>query len=116
MARRLRPGLDLLLAPSWVRDTPRLRNAWNVPAGLAVALPGGSLLEIEVVPKDRDLQGSVTAWHAALAKQLGGHLFQLVLGNSRATTVDQMLGGDFAGGFRARDVRLGFNLIRDFDF
>ena len=69
-----------------------------------------------MVPKDRDLKGSVTAWHAALSRQLGGHLFQLVLGNSRATTVDQMLGGDFAGGFRARDVRLGFNLVRDFDF
>jgi hypothetical protein len=79
-------------------------------------LPHGSLLEIEVIPKNRDLDGSLTAWHLALSKQVGGHIFQFVLGNSRATTVDQYLGGDFAGGFRTRDVRLGFNLIRDFDF
>jgi hypothetical protein len=116
LSRRLAPGFNLLLAPSWGRDTERLRNAWNVPVGLTVALPHGSLLEIEVIPKNHDLDGSLTAWHLALSKQVGGHIFQFVLGNSRATTVDQYLGGDFAGGFRTRDVRLGFNLIRDFDF
>ena len=52
----------------------------------------------------------------ALSRDLGGHIFEIMAGNSRATTVDQYLGGDSAAGFEAGDVRLGFNLIRDFDF
>lgn len=115
LSRRFAPGFNLLLVPSWGRGTERLRNAFNVPVGLTVPMPGGSLLEVEVIPKNRDLAASLTAWHLALSKKVGGHIFQIVLGNSRAVTVDQYLGGDFAGGFRTRDVRLGFNLIRDFD-
>ncbi|HEY8022289.1 MAG TPA: DUF5777 family beta-barrel protein [Thermoanaerobaculia bacterium] len=114
ISRRLLPGIDLMVAPSWVRDTPRLRDAWNVPLGLTFPLPGGSLLELEYVPRNRDLKDSLGAWHAAISKAVGQHLFSLVLGNSRATTVDQYLGGDSAAGFREHDVRLGFNLVRTF--
>ncbi|HXO22556.1 MAG TPA: DUF5777 family beta-barrel protein [Thermoanaerobaculia bacterium] len=116
VSRRFAPGVNLFLVPSWVRDTPRLRNAWNLPVGMTVPLPGNSLLEVEYVPKNRDLPESVAAWHAALSKSVGGHIFELVVGNSRATTVDQYLGGDSAAGFKAGDVRLGFNLVRDFNF
>jgi hypothetical protein len=116
LSRRLAPGFNLLLVPSWVRDTEKLHNAFNMPMGLTAALPHGALLEVEVIPKNRDLDSSVTAWHAAFTKPLGGHIFQIVVGNSRAVTVDQYLGGDFAGGFKTGDVRLGFNLIRDFGF
>lgn len=116
LSRRFAPGFNLLLVPSWTRDTEKLRNAFNVPVGLTVGLPHGCLLEAEVIPKNHNLDGSLTAWHLALSKHVGGHIFQLVVGNSRAVTVDQYLGGDFAGGFKTRDVRLGFNLIRDFAF
>ena len=81
-----------------------------------MGLPGGSYLEAEYVPKNHDLGTSVAAWHVALAKPIGAHLFSLVLGNSRATTVDQYAGGDSAAGFKSGDVRLGFNLVRYFDF
>lgn len=117
LSRRIAPGVNLLVSPSWVRDTPRLRNAFNVPIGLTFPLPGeDNLIEIEYIPASRDLDDSVDAWHVALSKKVGGHVFEVVLGDSRATTVDQMLGGDFAGGFRTRDVRLGFNIVRDFSF
>jgi hypothetical protein len=117
LARKLAPGVNLLVSPSWVRDTPRLRNAFNVPVGLTFPLPGeDTLIEIEYIPANRDLDDSEDAWHVALSKKVGGHIFEVVLGDSRATTVDQMLGGDFAGGFRTRDVRLGFNIIRDFSY
>jgi hypothetical protein len=116
LSRRLGKGFNLLVSPSWVRDTPRLRNAFNVPVGLTFALRGGSLVELEVIPENRDLEESVTAWHLAWSRDVGGHIFEIVLGNSRAVTVDQYLGGDSAAGFKAGDVRLGFNLIRDFDF
>jgi hypothetical protein len=118
LGRRLRPGWNVFASPTWVRATPTLRNAWNVPFGLAAPLPGHWQLDAEGIAPNhalRSLPGaSRFAWHAAFAKQVGWHLFQIVAGNSRATTVDQSIGGDFAGGFATRDVRLGFNLIRYF--
>ena len=116
LARKLAAGVNLFVSPSWVRDTPALRNAFNVPIGLTFPLGSSSLIEIEYIHANRDLKDSQDAWHIALSKSLGGHIFEVVLGNSRATTVDQMLGGDSAAGFRRRDVRLGFNIIRDFSY
>jgi hypothetical protein len=114
LARRLTRGVNLLVSPSWVGDTPRLKDAFNVPVGLTFPLPGGRLIELEYVPKNRDLDDSRHAWHVAVSKALGGHIFEILVGNSRATTVDQMLGGDSAAGFEKDDVRLGFNIVRYF--
>jgi hypothetical protein len=114
ISTRLAPGFNLLVSPSWVSDTPRLRNAYNIPLGLTLPAPGRVQIELEAIPPNRSLRGSQTAWHAAVSKQVGWHIFKLVVGSSRATTVDQMLGGDSETGFRQRDVRLGFNLIRYF--
>lgn len=115
LARRLARGLSILLSPSWVRDTPRLRNVFNIPLGFTFPA-GRQLIELEWIPANRDLDASEHGWRIALSRATGGHIFEVVVGNSRATTVDQYLGGDFAGGFEAGDVRLGFNLVRDFDF
>lgn len=114
LSREIRPGWILLASPSWVADTPSLENAFNVPLGLAIPLPRDQYIELEYVPANRDLDSSHAAWHVALSKAIGGHLFEIVLGNSRATTVDQILGGDSAAGFEEDDVRLGFNLVRLF--
>jgi len=113
LARRITPGVSVVLAPSWVQDTPRLRNAFNVPAGITFPFRK-SLIEIEWIPANRDLDESEDAWHVAISREIGDHIFEVLIGNSRATTVDQYLGGDFAGGFESGDVRFGFNLIRDF--
>lgn len=115
LARRLAPGVNLLVSPSWVADTPSLENAFNVPLGLTLPLPGKRMLELEYVPANRDLDDSHAAWHVAVSKPLGGHIFEVTFGNSRATTVDQILGGDSAAGFEEDDVRLGFNIIRYFN-
>jgi hypothetical protein len=118
LGSHLAAGWNVFASPSWVRATPSLRNAWNVPFGLTAPLPGHWLLDAEAIAANHSLRSiggaSRFAWHAALAKQVGWHLFQIVVGDSRATTVDQILGGDFAGGFTTHDVRLGFNLIRYF--
>ncbi len=119
LARRLAAGWNLFASPSWVHGTPLLRDAWNVPLGFTVPLPGKCLLDGEAIAADRALHrmpgASRFAWHSALSKQVGWHLFQIVVGNSRATTVDQIVGGDSAAGFNTRDVRLGFNLVRYFN-
>jgi Membrane bound beta barrel domain (DUF5777) len=115
LARELAPGVSLVLSPSWVRDTPRLRDAFNVPVGITFPLKK-SLIELEWIPANQDLDESEDAWHVAISRDIGDHIFEVLIGNSRATTVDQYLGGDFAGGFETGDVRLGFNLIRDFEF
>ena len=114
LARRFGRGWNLIVAPSWVRDTPRLRNAFNAPVGITCPFLGDSLLVAEYIPRNRDLEASVAAWSVGWSKAVGLHVFEISLGNARATTVDQMLGGDFAGGFASGDVRLGFNLIRKF--
>ncbi len=114
LGHRFGGGWDLILVPTWVRDTPQLRNAWNVGVALSAPLGNAARLELEVLPRDHDLKSSVTAWSVALSKAIGGHLFKLTLGDSRATTVDKYAGGDFPPGFHAHDVRLGFNLVRDF--
>jgi hypothetical protein len=116
LAMRFAPGCNLLVSPSWVSDTPRLHNAYNVPVGITFPLPRKLMVELEAIPPNRKLHGSQTAWHAALSKTVGWHIFKLVVGNSRATTLDQMLGGDSETGFKNRDVRLGFNLVRYFAY
>lgn len=112
LARSIGRRAVLLAVPSWVRDTPRLRNAFNVPVALSFQIGPLTRLEAEYVPKNRDLDASVAAWQVGFGKTVGGHLFKVFLGNSRATTVDQTLGGDSAAGFRRSDLRLGFNLVR----
>ncbi|HYO13977.1 MAG TPA: DUF5777 family beta-barrel protein [Thermoanaerobaculia bacterium] len=116
LSRQVARGINLLLSPSWVGDTPRLKDAFNVPVGLTFSLPASYLIELEFIPENRDLEESEAAWHVAFSKALGGHIFEIILGNSRATTVDQILGGDSAAGFESGDVRLGFNIVRDFGF
>lgn len=116
LARRFGRGVNLIVAPSWVADTPLLADAINVPIGLSVPLLHGRILELEVVPANRDLDDSVLAWHVGISHDVGGHIFEVVLGNSRATTVDHMLGSDFPPGFEEEDVRLGFNLVRFFPY
>lgn len=114
LARQIVPGLNILFMPSWVRDTPTLHNAWNVPIGLTLPLSRRLLLEVEWIPSNQDFPDSRDAWIVALSSSVGTHIFEITLGNSQATTVDQLLGGDFAGGFEREDMRLGFNLVRVF--
>lgn len=112
LARSFGRRVLALAVPSWVGDTPRLRNAFNVPFGLSVEIAPGARLELEVVPRNRDFDESVSAWHAGIAKRVGGHVFKVFLGNARGTTVDQILAGDSVAGARASDLRIGFNLVR----
>jgi hypothetical protein len=112
LARHFGHGVTLTVVPSYVRDTPALRNAFNVPVGLTLPFFGGGLIKLEVVPENGDLEASELGWRMAFSKATTAHLLELTLGNSRGTTVDQILGGDFAGGFEHDDVRVGVNVVR----
>jgi hypothetical protein len=118
LSRRLAPGWNVFVSPTWAQYTPLLHNAWNTPVGITAPLPGQWLIEAEGIAANRALRAepgaSQFAWHVAFTKPIGWHVFQILVGNSRATTVDQIVGGDFAGGFTTHDLRLGFNLVRYF--
>jgi hypothetical protein len=112
LSRDLGPHVTVLATPSWVSDTPRLEDAFNVPLGVSIRVADHVRFEAEYVPKNRDFDDSVAAWHAGFSKTVGGHLFKVFLGNSKGTTVDQIVGGDSDGAFTSSDLRLGFNLVR----
>ena len=102
-------------APSYVSNTPQFKNVFNVPIDVQVRLGKGFFATGEYVFRNGDLPGSVGQWSFAIEKALWHHRFSIWIGNSAATTVDQMLGGDYAGGVRDSNIRLGFNIIRLFD-
>jgi hypothetical protein len=112
--RRFAGTLDVFLVPMFASDTPTLRNAFNVGVGASYHLPKNWDVEAEIVPENGDARDGQLAWAVAINKRLAGHAFLIYLGNSRATTVDMMVGSDFSGGFRSGDVRIGFNLLRRF--
>lgn len=114
LARRLGGSLDLFAVPTYVSDTPTLRNAFNVGLGASVHLPRAWDISLEGIPANRDLPGSTAAWAVGFVKRIPGHSFLIYFGNSRATTTDLIAGSDIPGGFKGNDVRLGFNLIRRF--
>jgi hypothetical protein len=114
LARRAAPWVDLFLVPTYVTDTPTLTNAFNVGIAASFHLPGVWDIVAEATPANRDVQGSAVAWSLGLNIRITGHDFLIYLGNSRATVTDMIAGSDIPGGFKASDVRLGFNLIRRF--
>jgi hypothetical protein len=106
--------LVLLRASRPGEDTPTLTNAFNVGIAASFHLPGVWDIVAEATPANRDVQGSAVAWSLGLNIRITGHDFLIYLGNSRATVTDMIAGSDIPGGFKASDVRLGFNLIRRF--
>ncbi|MGC8915636.1 MAG: DUF5777 family beta-barrel protein [Thermoanaerobaculum sp.] len=110
----LRPNgrWELALVPTFVTDTPTLQRAGNVGLQWVLHLPRRFRVEAEVIPPNS--RDTALAWAIGVTKGVGGHSFTVYLGNSRATTTDLWVGSDFPGGFRGRDLRLGFNLVRRF--
>ena len=114
VARSWGEGLDLWIVPMYATDTPTLTDAANVGVAAVMHLPRRWDVAAEVIPKNRDAREGELAWSLGLVKRLPGHEFLIYVGNSRATTVDLLVGSDLPGGFATSDVRLGFNLVRRF--
>jgi hypothetical protein len=107
--------VTIAAAPTFVTNTPMFRNVFNVPLVVQVRLGTGLYATGEYVPRNRDLDGSVGQWSFALEKSVWRHRFGVWIGNSGATTVDQIMGGDFGGGVTESNIRLGFNIVRQFE-
>jgi hypothetical protein len=115
LAGTLGDRVTIAAALTFVTNTPLFRNVFNVPLALQVRMGNGFFATGEYVFRNRDLSGSVGQWSFALEKSVWHHRFGVWIGNSGATTVDQIMGGDYAGGVTESNIRLGFNISRQFE-
>jgi hypothetical protein len=107
--------VTLAAAPSYAQNTQFQKNVFNVPVILQLRITKSIALLGEYVPKKDVVPDSVGQWSVAIEKQLFNHKFALWMGNSQASTVDQYVGGDYSGGVTDRNMKIGFNLIRQWD-
>lgn len=135
--------VTLAAAPTYVQRTPVQADVWKVPMMARIKITKSVALIGEFLLKSNaDLKGfdpgtgtfvdvtPVYQWSVMLEKSVYHHRFGLYIGNTVASTVDQMMGGDFGGartvdqdgnrilvgGVTDRNIHFGFNIIRDFDF
>jgi len=103
----------ITVVPTYVSNTSRFRNVFNVPVAVSLALTRSVNVHGEFVPKNRDYGASEFGWIVAVEKTVLRHRFSWTFGNLRATTVDQYSASDPAGGRLSRgDVYMGFNIVR----
>jgi len=124
LSRQVGRRLELFLVPTYASDVPvdtptgaRFDQVFNVPVGLAVSVRPYLTLIVELVPPNGDLPDDVKSdigWTVGLKRAIGGHYFEILLTDTRATNVDQYVSGGFLGGIDASDVHLGFNIERRF--
>jgi hypothetical protein len=101
-------------SPSYTQRTPTRKGVINVPIAVSYRLTKSTTLTGELVPQygPSELKAQ---WSVGIGKELYHHKFALWIGNSGATTVDQMLASDYNGGVRDYNFRLGFNVVRQWD-
>ncbi|MFA6955524.1 MAG: DUF5777 family beta-barrel protein [Thermoanaerobaculia bacterium] len=125
LEKQIGPRLKLIAAPSVIGEWGAYDYAFNVPLGLAWSIKPHMILAVEVIPENGDQPDgfdSSVGWSVGLKHSIGGHFFEFVVGNTRATHVSQYVTSSiFAStepaamnGFEAGDVFLGFNIERRF--
>jgi len=135
--------VTIAAAPSYVQRTPVQTDVWNVPVIAQVRITKTIALMGEFIPKSKaDLKAfdpasgayvsvkPVYQWAVMIEKAVYHHRFGLFIGNTVASTVDQMMGGDYGavlatdhngnhiivGGVTDKNIHFGFNIVRSFDF
>ena len=103
-------------APSYVQRTPYQTDVWNVPLQMQVRITGSFWAVGEFIPKKNVVPDATYQWSFGLEKSLYHHRFALWIGNALPTAVDQLVGGDYGGGVTDRNLHIGFNIVRDWDF
>lgn len=119
LSRQVSRKLEIFAAPTYAHEAGSFDHAVNIPFGL-VWFPRSNMgFVLEVIPENRDLPDEVDSsfgWALGWKRAIGGHFFEIMLGNTRATHVSQYVGGElFRGiGLESDDVHLGFNIVRRF--
>jgi hypothetical protein len=117
LARQFAGRGEIFVVPTLATNAGSLEHAFNVPIGVAWMIRRNVSLSAELIPENRDLpsgsRGDI-GWSLGLKKAIGGHYFEILLADSRASLVDQYMAGNFLGSVRAGDIHLGFNLERRF--
>jgi hypothetical protein len=134
--------VTLAAAPTYVQRTPVQTEVWKVPVAAQIRITNSIALIGEFISKSKaDLKGfddsgtlvstpAVYQWCVMLEKAVYHHRFGLYIGNTIASTVDQMMGGDYGavpsvdkngnpvivGGVTDKNIHFGFNITRSFDF
>ncbi len=135
--------VTLAAAPTYVQRTPVQTDVFNVPLIVQVNVTKTIALIGEFIPKSTlDFKSfdfatgqyasvpPVAQWAVVLEKSVYHHRFGLYIGNTLASTVDQMMGGDYGavpatdrsgnpivvGGVTDKNIHFGFNITRSFDF
>jgi hypothetical protein len=107
--------VEVFAVPSYIIDDPLFDTAFNIPFGVAYAVSPAFMIVGEIVPENQDAPDDADiGWAIGLKRAIGGHWFELVLADSRATHVDQYLSSAPLGGIDAGDIHLGFNIERRF--
>lgn len=117
VSRRFRERVALYIQPAWVH-LASLEDATDDEADDTFLLGIGGRIRIgktvsvaaEASPRAGDDPDGVTHAAVAIEKRLGGHVFQLNVSTSRATTMGQIA----RGGPAERDWFLGFSISRKF--
>ena len=107
--------VTIAAAPSYTANTQFQTHVFNVPVVLQLKVTKSIAVLAEFVPKKRVLEDSVAQWTVAIEKQIFHHRFAVWIGNTQATTIDQYIGGDYAGGITDKNMKIGFNLSRAWD-
>jgi hypothetical protein len=108
---------EISIVPTFVTNAGSFQHAYNVPIGVAWVFHPNVSLVAELIPVNHSLSSDTRGeigWSLGLKKAIGGHYFEILLSDSRASLVDQYMAGNFLGSVHARDVHLGFNIERRF--
>ena len=105
----------LHIEPIWVGNTNIIGitgddSTFMIGVGGRIRISPTVYLVGEIAPRVSGFKPGVTHGGFAIEKRAGGHLFQLNVSNSWATTFGQMA----RGGFTSDDWFLGFNISRKF--
>jgi hypothetical protein len=90
-------------------------NVFNVPIAASIALTHSITVHAEVTPRLSKVNSNGVGWAVTVEKSLLRHRFAFFAGNQRNTTVDQYTGA-VPFGQSAKNVYLGFNLFRAWNF
>lgn len=109
--------VTLSASPACVQRTPEhASTVCNVPLALQLKITRSIAVMAEYMPVKKGIVPDGKAqWSFGVEKAVYHHKFALWIGNSGATNVDQMLAGDYNGGVKDSNIRLGFNLVRQFE-